>query len=208
MTTASKETRNKIWQQLGTTELCAVTKGHSLEEVRQLCQDLPALKIIAENRWPDCEEKFQALPALQRHFIGPLQSNKIRKVLPLIDVIQSVDSLELLKKINTVAAELDKTIDFCFQVNISADPHKQGIDPTDLHAIIEQSKQFKNCHLIGLMTIGEQSTPEQRRQYFRQLKQIFDRYPQLTVLSMGMSDDYQIAIEEGATMVRIGSALF
>ena len=208
MTTTSKESRNKIWQQLASTQLCAVTKGHSLEEVQKLCADLPDLKIIGENRWPDCEEKFRTLNKLQRHFIGPLQSNKIRKVLPLIDVIQSVDSLELLKKISTVATELHKTIDFCFQINVSADPLKQGIDPADLQALIEQAKQFKNCQLIGLMTIGEQSAPEQRRQYYRKLKQIFDRYPCLTTLSMGMSDDYQIAIEEGATMVRIGSALF
>lgn len=112
---------------------------------------------------------------------------------------------------NNVASELGKTVQFCFQVNISDDPNKQGISPEQLTSIIQeyQERQFRNLEWVGLMTIGAQSALEERREYFRQFKKLFDQVcPELPILSMGMSEDYQIAIEEGATMVRIGRALF
>lgn len=196
-------------------ELCAVTKNRSIAEVESLINDLPDVKIIAENRWPDCEEKFQHFQNIRRHFIGPLQSNKVRKVLPLVDMIESVDSFKLLERIERISKELNKKIDFTFQVNISHDPAKQGISPEDLPKIIEQYLQsnFQNVTLRGLMTIGaitQDPTP-----YFQELKQLFDKinkefFPTapLQTLSMGMSTDYEKALAAGATEVRIGSKLF
>lgn len=192
-------------------EICAVTKGRSISEVEAMLSKHPEIRIIAENRWPDCEEKFQHFTKYQKHFIGPLQSNKIKKVLPLVDCIQSVDSWPLLEKISRAAT---KPLKFCFQVNISQDDAKHGISPEDLPALIEryQKEQLPNVKLVGLMTIGSRTG---QRDYFRRFKQLFDQinvqyFPAapLKILSMGMSDDYQTAIKEGATMVRLGRILF
>ena len=186
-------------------EVCVVTKGRTLKEVQELLAEIPEISMIGENRWPDCEEKFKKLP-LEKHFIGRLQSNKLNKILPLVDVIQSVDSFELLQKISQRA---QKTIKYTFQVNISNDPAKQGILPKDLRSIIEKSRDIPNSELIGLMTIGEQHNQEE---YFTEFKKLFDQLNsegiKMKVLSMGTSDDFEIAIRCGATMVRIGKTIF
>lgn len=207
-------------------EICAVTKTRSIEEVEELLERFPFISVIAENRWPDCEDKFKhfvrpTYPNIRRHFIGPLQSNKVRKVLPLVDCIQSVDSLKLMQRINDVAGELGKEIEFYFQVNISNDPLKSGINPADLAAHIQQYLSQKSrgellcIYLTGLMTIGEQSAPQERAQYFKQFRQLFDQINKdhfadnpLKNLSMGMSDDFKLAVENGSTMIRLGRALF
>lgn len=249
-------------------QICAVTKGRSIQEVEALLKKHPQIKIIGENRWPDCQEKFdhfgntKMFPKLEKHFIGPLQSNKINKIVPLVDVIQSVDSAKLIEKIDQAAGALGKKIKFCIQVNVSEEPQKHGISKEQLDNLIEfyLSKNFKNLELIGLMTIGEQTSLEERRKYFAEFKKFFDEanekhfsenisaknsnisseipknspkkpntspktspkipinnqpsfsepstHPALSVLSMGMSEDYEIAIKEGATMVRLGRALF
>lgn len=195
-------------------KVCAVTKGRTTEEVRHLLDNLPQISDIGENRWPDCEEKFNNFPNHQKHFIGPLQSNKINKLLPLVDVFQSIDSLDLLEKINNRAI---KPIKFCFQVNISGDPAKQGIASGNLKSIIEGylEENFSNVQLIGLMTIGERIELKQRAEYFAALRKLFDqinheyfRENPLPILSMGMSEDFEIAIKSGSTMVRLGSCLF
>ena len=112
-----KTLRQEIWAKIPShVQVCAVTKGHSVKEMEALLQDLPHLQIIAENRWPDCEEKFQKFINLKRHFIGRIQKNKLNKILPLVDVIQSVDSLELLK---LISQKTTKPLEFTFQVNIS-----------------------------------------------------------------------------------------
>lgn len=205
-----KERRLEIWSKIPPhVKVCAVTKNRTIEEVESLLGDLPEIGIIAENRWPDCEEKFRYFKNLQRHFIGPLQSNKINKILPLTDVIQSVDSIDLLRKISERAT---KNVEFTFQVNISKDPAKQGIEPENIRQIIEQSKSLPNVKLIGLMTIGEKVALNEREKYFSELKKLFDQlnsqYSEMTILSMGMSEDFEIAIKSGATMVRLGSCLF
>lgn len=209
--------RQIIWNEVQPATLCAVTKNHSIKEVEALLSDLPNLKCIAENRWPDCEEKFLKFQTLERHFIGPIQSNKVRKIIPLVDVIQSVDSLKLLQKINKTASKFQKIVKFCFQVNISEDPKKHGIKSENLPELIKsyQKANLQNVELIGLMTIGRQTNFQERRRYFKKFKSLFDRinkvffpHKPLQLLSMGMSQDYKIAIEEGATMVRLGSILF
>ncbi len=201
-----KSTRQKILESIPQhVKICAVTKGRTIEEVKSLLEDCPQISIIAENRWPDCKEKFQEF-SLEKHFIGHLQSNKLNKILPLVDVIQSVDSFELLQKISQ---KTQNPIGFTFQVNISRDPSKQGINPEDLRSIIDKSKDLPNVKLLGLMTIGAQNKQEK---YFTEFKTLFDQinseYFKMPILSMGTSADYKIAIKCGATMVRIGSCLF
>lgn len=221
-----KEKRQQVWQKIAAArkkantaslDICVVTKGHTTEETQQLLHNLPEIKIIGENRWPDCEEKFLRFKNLQRHFIGPLQSNKVRKVVPLIDQVQSVDSFALLEKLDRTAGEFNKMLQFCIQVNISKDAAKNGISPEALPPLIENylAKNFKNLQLKGLMTIGENSDPETKRKYFRDFKKLFDKINRayfkeksLPTLSMGMSEDFEMAIEEGATMIRIGSILW
>ena len=197
--------------------ICAVTKGHSIKETEAMLKKHPEIRIIAENRWPDCEEKFKHFSQIEKHFIGPLQSNKVRKVLPFIDVIQSVDSIKLMDKLNVVATELNKTICFCIQVNISDDTTKQGISSKQINELVQHylDKKYPHLKLMGLMTIGAQNESSQRAEYFKKLKQLFDQINKkyfaaspLPILSMGMSDDYETAIQEGATMVRIGRVLY
>ena len=202
-------------------QLCAVTKNRSLEQIEAVLSSNPNIKIIAENRWPDCQEAFEKFSNYNKHFIGPLQSNKIKKVMPLVDCIQSVESFEKMKKINEAAEELGRKIDFMFQVNISCDSAKQGMSEVELWDALKKyvATPPSNARLVGLMTIGARVELPERREYFRRMKALYDSvkiwiqdYPDLATkfcnLSMGMSEDYQIAIEEGATMVRLGSVLF
>ncbi len=141
----------------------------------------------------------------------------MNKILPLTDVIQSIEDLALLQKINQKALELNKTIEFCFQVNISKDPAKHGIDEQNLSPILENylKQNLKNTKLIGLMTIGEKTNLNEREKYFQDFKKLFDainteyffKNP-LPTLSMGMSEDFELAIKAGSTMVRLGTCLF
>lgn len=200
-------------------EICAVTKNRSITEVEVLLKEFPQIRIIGENRWPDCEEKFKYFKAKgkQCHFIGRLQKNKVRKVLPLVDMIQSVDSQELLMKLEEVANDLNKPVQFLLQVNVSADVAKAGIALDEVDAFIEWylAEGFKWMKLAGLMTIGAQTDLADRAAYFEKLHTKFvainDKYftdLPLSFLSMGMSEDYQQAINAGSTMVRLGGALF
>ncbi|MBI4234952.1 YggS family pyridoxal phosphate-dependent enzyme [Candidatus Peregrinibacteria bacterium] len=219
------ERRQAIFQQCENIKICAVTKGRSIEEISSLLEDLPDLRIIGENRWPDCVNTFEAFKKhpetghkLSHHFIGPLQSNKIRKVLPDVDCIQSIDILELLQKVSQISVEIAKPIDFLIQINISHDPKKTGIAPENLRQFIEHylaNFNITQVHLRGLMTIGAQTDQKERQKYFAELRKLFDQINSkyfknepLKTLSMGMSEDFKLAIKEGSTMVRLGSCLF
>lgn len=204
--------------------ICAVTKKHTIAEIENLLKQMPEIKDIAENRYPNCREKFDHFVSprfgLRKHFIGPLQSNKIFRIVACCDVIQSVETFEHLLKIHECAKKLNKNIKFLLQVNISGDSAKHGIKPEEVRPFIEKYLEAKeytlgNVRLTGLMTIGEQADPADRYKYFCDLKTLFDQinkqyFPArpLETLSMGMSDDYKEAIRAGATMVRIGTALF
>jgi len=216
---APKANRQKFFNytDIHNAKICAVTKGRSIEEVKNLLIELPEINIIAENRWPDCQEKFIEFKNLKRHFIGPLHSNKIKKVVPLVDCIQSVDSIELLDKINKACISAGRKVEFYFQVNISMDPKKGGLTPKESYKAVESylSCGYSNVQLTGLMTIGAQSDIVSRRKYFTKMRHLFDNINSeyfsnepLKVLSMGMTQDYQMAIECGSTMIRVGSGLF
>lgn len=201
-------------------DLCVVTKNQGIEEIDLLLRKYPQIKIIGENRWPECEEKFrlaeEKFPGVERHFIGRLQGNKVTKIVPLVDMIQSVDSIKLLGRIDFIAGQSGKVLDFCFQVNVSEDDAKSGLDVKNLESVIEEylAAGFKNVELKGLMTMGEAALMDARKAYFTKLKKIFDDLNEkyfserpLRILSMGTSDDYLVAMECGATMVRIGRGI-
>ena len=170
---------------------------------------------IAENKVQEAESKGQALSQAQvsRHFIGHLQRNKAKKAVEIFDVIQSVDSPRLAEALDRAAADLGKK-QICFiEVKISAEPTKTGIATEEASGFIKGFSQYKNLVLKGLMTIAPYDVElNQVRPMYKSFSRFFAEHRsflnEAPVLSMGMSDDFEMAIEEGATMVRIGRALF
>lgn len=194
-------------------ELVAVTKTHPPETIAQAV-DAGQL-LFGENRVQEARAKIPLLPArAQWHLIGHLQKNKIRQALPLFELIHGVDSLELARDIDRIAAELGLFPKILFEVNVAGESTKFGFKPVELRRDMEQLLALERLQIEGLMAIpplAEKS--EDSRSYFVALRTLrgelqtaFDiRLPQL---SMGMSNDYPVAIQEGATMVRVGTAIF
>lgn len=162
---------------------------------------------FGENRVQEAKEKIYQLANIHPtwHMIGHLQTNKVKMALAIFDIIHSVDSINLANEIDRYA---DKTIPILLQVNVSGEATKNGFSINDISPAVQEIGKLKNLKIVGLMTIAPLvSNPEQVRPIFRKLKELRD-YFGLEHLSMGMTDDYEIAIEEGATMVRIGRAIF
>lgn len=207
-----------LFKKIGRTTLLVVTKKRSPKEIREVIA--AGVKHIGENTLQEIQKKydlnlFRELQknGVQLHYIGQLQRNKVNKITKLCDVIQSVESLELAEKINQAAAALNKVMPIFIQLNASGEAQKHGIrlesevhEPR-LRETIEHVKELKNLHLLGFMTIGKHGDAEATRRAFRRCRQLADQCG-LQEVSMGMSEDYPIAIEEGATMVRVGSLLF
>lgn len=191
----------------GDVTVVAAAKTMPVEQVRAAIA--AGITDIAENRVQEALPKVEALRAeghqARWHFIGHLQRNKARQAAGAFDVIQAVDSAALLQALdNAAGAPLE-----CFvQVNVAGDEQKYGIDPGELPVLLREAAACANVHVTGLMTIGRQvAHPEDARPYFRALRELA-RDHGLDKLSMGMSEDFEVAIEEGATHVRIGRALF
>ncbi|MGP1994411.1 YggS family pyridoxal phosphate-dependent enzyme [Zobellia laminariae] len=173
-------------------------------------------RIFGENKVQEMVGKWERLPKdIKWHMIGHLQRNKVKYMAEFVDLIHGVDSFRLLAEINKKAAQNKRTIDCLLQIHIAEEDTKFGLDKEELKAILisEEYHQLKNINVVGLMGMATFTDDEtQVRREFKQLKSIFDTIksenPQITILSMGMSGDYQMAIEEGSTMVRIGSSIF
>jgi pyridoxal phosphate enzyme (YggS family) len=169
---------------------------------------------FGENYVQELVDKYDQLPKdIRWHFIGHLQSNKVKYIAPFVHLIHGVDSLNLLKEINKQALKNNRVIDCLLQVHIAKEETKFGFNEKELQLIIIQIKhelhEFKNIRVIGLMGMASFSDDKDLvRNEFRTLKIMFDANDQLSTLSMGMSGDYKTAIEEGSNMVRIGSLLF
>ena len=150
------------------------------------------------------------------HFIGHLQTNKVKKAVEVFDLIETVDSLKLGREINKHSGGLGKTMPILIEINSGREPQKSGILPEDAEALVRELSRLPNLKVEGLMTMGpETGDPEESRPYFRLTREIFDRFRGLPIrgvamtwLSMGMSHSYRVAIEEGANMVRLGTLLF
>lgn len=198
--------------------LVAVSKTKPVADIQQL-YDL-GHRDFGENYVQELAEKEALLPKdIRWHFIGHLQSNKVKYIAPFVHLIHGVDSVKLLKEINKQAEKNNRIINCLLQVHIAQEETKFGMDENDL-AAIQNSKQviaeMTHIKLEGLMGMASFSDDQQKvRSEFKNLKELFDKYAslltpdyKLTTLSMGMSNDYKIATEEGSTMVRIGSLLF
>lgn len=185
--------------------LLAVTKGFPAE---QICRAYGlGIRDFGENYVQEFEGKQAAVAGLagaRFHFIGHLQSNKAARAAALFDVIQTIDSPKLARRLNAVG----KLLEVMIEVKLSAEAAKSGVDPEALEELAAQVRQCPQLRLTGLMTMPPWNPdPEASRPYFRRLRQLAERIG-VTGLSMGMSHDFEVAVEEGASCVRIGTALF
>ena len=192
--------------------LVAVTKNHGADFMREAI-DL-GVADIGENRIQEAAEKFQTLDRkVTRHLIGHLQTNKAKQAVKLFDLIHSVDSEHLAAAIDKAASSAEKIQDVLIQVNLAKEDSKSGVYEENLQSLIEKVDALKSLRLRGLMMIAPNySDVEQCRPLFAEMRKIFDELKKnrqaFDFLSMGMTNDYKIAIEEGANVVRIGTAIF
>ena len=204
--------------------IVCVTKQRSADDIMSAVQH--GLFDIGESRVQEAQEKHariqqlgaqSAVPPVRWHMIGHLQTNKIRIALALFDFIHSVDSVRLAQKINEEARRAHKIIRILIQVNTSKDPSKFGIMPGELERFLEKIGDCESMRVAGLMTMAPGGiNPEEARPCFRSVRVLRDKLSaqytsdiiQLKHLSMGMSDDFEVALEEGADIIRIGRALF
>ena len=197
--------------------LVAVSKTKPVSDILQLYQ--AGHQDFGENYVQELVEKHSQLPAeIRWHFIGHLQTNKVKYIAPFVHLIHGVDSLKLLKEINKQAAKNDRLIDVLLQIHIAQEETKFGLDANELNELLQHPElpSLKNVCIRGLMGMASFSEDmDLVQKEFIYLKSLFDHACQqptvnckLQILSMGMSSDYQLAIEEGSTMVRIGSLLF
>jgi pyridoxal phosphate enzyme (YggS family) len=199
--------------------LMAVTKTFPAETIREAWE--AGQRLFGENRVQEFEEKVGALAGLRDaefHMIGHLQSNKAVAAAEIFRAIDSLDSVKLAGRLNTAAKELNKTLDVLIEINVGGEQAKSGIahDAAELENILGAASQWPALRIRGLMTVPPfTEDPEGARPYFRQLRELRDRlaarnFPSVSfdVLSMGMSHDFEVAIEEGSTCVRLGTAIF
>lgn len=192
----------------GRVRLVAVSKTKSVDEIKEL-YDL-GQRDFGENYVQELMDKYDALPKdIRWHFIGHLQTNKVKMVVPFIHLIQSVDSIKLIKEINKQAEKLDKKCHCLMQVHIAEEENKFGFGQEELLDAHNQLADFTHVIVEGLMGMASFSDDREKvRTEFRKLKFQYDAIPGFTILSMGMSSDFDIAIEEGSNLVRIGTLIF
>ena len=200
-------------RQLDSVRLMAVSKNQPPERVAEAAS--AGLTLFGENRIQDAKVKIPLCPGqLEWHFIGHLQSNKSRDAVSLFQVVQGVDSLALAEELQKQALKQARSLPILLEVNVAGESSKFGWNPDRLLAELPQLNALNRLEVHGLMTIAPYAVdPEQVRPIFRRLRELRDRCTDLLeaplpVLSMGMSGDLEVAIEEGATLVRVGTALF
>ena len=209
---ASLQKRKEAKQTGEVVTLVAVTKNHAPEVITEALS--LGVECIGENRVQEAKHKKEVLPAGGKwHLIGHLQTNKARQAVALFDLIESVDSERLLALINDEAGRIGKVQDVLLQLNIAKEEQKTGFTKEEYLTVLEKLGEFKNIRLRGLMVIAQAcSDIEETRPVFaagyRAFCRLKETYPEVDCLSMGMSNDYTVAIEEGANMVRVGTALF
>lgn len=190
--------------------LVAVSKKKPVEEIREL-YDL-GHRDFGENYVQELLDKAGILPNdIRWHFIGHLQSNKVRQIVPFVQLIHSVDSLKLAEEINKQAKKIDKQVDILLQVHIAEEETKFGLNEEELKEITANLSALPHIRFRGLMGMASfTSDTDQVKKEFRYLHQLFEKYGPETdgILSMGMSGDYELAIEEGSNLVRVGSLIF
>ena len=189
--------------------LVAVSKTKPISDIKILYQD--GHKIFGENKVQELLQKYEKLPKdIVWHMIGHLQRNKVKYIAPFVSLIHSIDTIKLLKEINKRAKENKRTINGLLQVHIAKESSKFGFSNDEINSILLESSDYKNVNIIGLMGMATfTNNQEQIKEEFHALQSIFLKNQEnLSVLSMGMSGDYKIAIEHGSNMIRIGSTIF
>jgi pyridoxal phosphate enzyme (YggS family) len=211
-----EENIKKILQELPPgVELMAAAKARKPEEIMRAAQ--AGVKIVGENYVQEALAAFNIVGhRVKWHFIGHLQRNKVKKAVEIFDMIETVDSPELSKEIDKRCSQKEKIMPVLIEVNSGREKQKFGIFPEDAEDFIKEISGFKNIKIEGLMTMGPMfGDPEDARPYFVETKKLFDKIKVLNLpgvemkyLSMGMTNSYQIALEEGANIVRIGTKIF
>lgn len=195
--------------------IIAVSKTKPLSNVVELQQY--GVMDFGENKVQELCSKYEEIEKPVRwHLIGHLQTNKVKYIVDKVELIHSVDSLKLAKQISKEAVKKNVTIPILIQVNVAHEDSKFGLDQKDVMDFVEEVSKLPNVRIEGLMTIAPfVDDPEDNRKHFRELKQLFVDIDSknfdnvnMSVLSMGMTNDYEVAIEEGATMIRVGTAIF
>lgn len=198
--------------------LVAVTKNHDIHAMREAIDDADAhITDIGENRIQEAKGKSETLERdVTWHLIGHLQTNKAKQAVKLFDLIHSVDSLHLAEALNTAAASINKVQDVLIQVNLAKEDSKSGIYEEELDELLYKVDDMANLHIKGLMLIAPNyEDVEMCRPLFKKMYSIFQKVKEMPLkdadvkyLSMGMTHDYEIAIEEGANIIRVGTAIF
>lgn len=195
-------------------KIIGVTKTIDIKRINIL-KEL-GIKTFGENKAQELLEKYDNIKDVSWHFIGNLQTNKVKYIIDKVDLIHSVNSLKLLSEINKRASYINKNMPILLEINIANEKSKTGLLAQDLPYIIDEIENFKNITLNGLMCVAPfVENPQQNTQYFRKMRKLFIDISyknkdniNMKYLSMGMTNDYHIAIEEGANMIRIGTGIF
>lgn len=202
----------------GNVRLIAVSKTHPMDEIMEAYNE--GHRVFGENRVQELLPKYDALPKdIEWHLIGHLQTNKVKYIVPFVSLIHSIDSFKLLKEVNKEAAKSKRVVDCLLQVYIASEETKFGLSDEELFDLISNTEvqSFQNCRIVGLMGMATFTENQvQIRNEFQHLFGLFKKVessfpflmPNFKELSMGMSNDYEIAIEEGSTLIRVGSAIF
>ncbi len=195
--------------------LVGVAKTRSPEELQEAVD--AGIRIIGENYVQEAEKAYQKIGAVVKwHMIGHLQSNKAKKAVRIFDMIETVDSIKLAGAIDSACGNIGKVMPVLIEINSGEESQKAGVMPEGAVSLIKEMTGLKNIRIMGLMTMGPFSgDPEDARPYFRRTREIFEDIKmknlpgvEMKYLSMGMSNSYKVAIEEGANMVRIGTKIF
>jgi len=196
-------------------QLVAAAKTRSPEEILEAVE--AGVKIIGENYVQEAERAREVVGNKAKwHFIGHLQKNKVKKAVKIFDVIETVDSIELAREIDKRCAQIGKTMPVLIEINSGRELQKAGVLPENAEQLVREISACPNIRITGLMTMGPRfGNPENSRPYFVETKKLFEKIKKLNLpntemryLSMGMTNSYKIALEEGANIVRIGSKIF
>ena len=196
-------------------KLVAVTKTTTIEQIKEAIS--AGVKIIGENKVQEAKEKYQILTAdIEWHLVGHLQTNKVKYAIEIFDLIHSVDSIKLAKEIDRRSLQFGMMTNVLIEVNVSGEETKYGIKPEEVEPFLKEISEFSRIKIRGLMTIAPiVEDKEEVRPYFRKLRELFEKIKiknikniRMNYLSMGMTEDFEVAIEEGTNMVRIGRGIF
>jgi pyridoxal phosphate enzyme (YggS family) len=196
-------------------ELVAAVKSRRPEEILEACE--AGVSILGENYLQEAEDAYEIIGSrVQWHFIGHLQKNKVKKAVQLFDMIETIDTMEIANLIDKRCQQAGKVMPVLVEVNSGREPQKSGVLPEDTEKLIRQIVKNKNIRVQGLMTMGPAAgDPEDSRPYFVETRKVFERIKSLNIpgvemkyLSMGMTNSYRVAIEEGANVIRLGSIIF